>query len=265
MTSVFKIFILSLIESITEFLPISSTSHLIFADKFFLKTELINNDFFSIFIQFGALLALIFYYRNDIKNIFKETWQLKKEGYIPFFNLLNAFVVSGIIGFLIKKTLHLDFIYSAYALIFFGIVMIFLQKRQNHGQIMNLWEIPPLYAFLIGISQGLSAFPGVSRLGITLIGGILLNLKKDTAIKFSFLLALPTMLAASSYELIKLIMKNEALDLTPSLIGFAFSLVLSMAFVKPLIFLLQRINIKYFGYYRIIFATIILFFLRFVY
>ncbi len=264
MTSVFKIFILSLVESISEFLPISSSSHLIFVDKFFLKTDLINNDFFMIFIQFGALLALTFYYRVDIKNIFKETWQLKKEGYIVFFNLLNAFIVSGIIGFLVKSTLHLDFIYSAYALIFFGVVMVLLQKRQNFGQIMHLWEIPSLYAFFIGVSQGLSAFPGVSRLGITIITGILLNLKKNIAIKFSFLLALPTMLAASAYELIKLIIKNEPLDLPSNITGFGFSLILSLIFVRPLIFFLEKINIKYYGYYRIIFATVILFFLKFV-
>jgi undecaprenyl-diphosphatase len=264
MTVSLKIFFLSLVESISEFLPISSSSHLIFADKFFLKSGLINNDFFMIFIQLGSLLALTFYYRSDIKNIFKETSQLKKEGYITFFNLLNAFIVSGIVGFLIKQIVHLDFIYSAYALIFFGIMMILLQKRQNYGRIMHLWEIPPLYAFLIGVSQGLSAFPGVSRLGITLIAGILLNLRKDIAIKFSFLLALPTMFAASVYELIKLIVRNEAIDLKSNIIGFFFSLILSLVFIRPLIFLLQKINIKYFGYYRIIFATIILFFLKFI-
>ena len=110
----------------------------IFADKFFLQTGLIDNDFFMIFVQLGALLALTFYYRRDIKDIFKETWQLKKEGYIIIFNLLNAFIISGIVGFLIKKTIHIDFLYSAYALIFFGVIMISLQKRQNYGRIMHL-------------------------------------------------------------------------------------------------------------------------------
>ncbi len=263
MYTVLKIFFLSLVESISEFVPISSSIHLLFLDKFILKTALTENDFFLIFIQFGALLALVFYYKNDIKNIFTQTFQLKKEGYIPFFNILNAFIISGIIGFLIKKTLNLEFIYNVYTMIIFGVFMVLLQKKQNHGQITTLHEIPSIYAFLIGVAQGISAFPGVSRLGITLIFGILLNLRKDIAIKFSFLLGLPTMLAASCYELIKLIVSNERFDFSPSTLGFFFSLMLSLVFIKPMIRLLHKVNIKYFGYYRIIFATLMLYLLKF--
>ena len=139
MLEFFKIFILSLIESITEFLPISSTTHLLVADKYLLNSDLTKNAFFLLFIQLGSLCALFSYYWSDIKKIFVETYKLKKEGYVPFFNLFNSFIVSAILALFLKHNTNVQhFIYTVYTLIGIGAIMILLQKKQSRGAIENL-------------------------------------------------------------------------------------------------------------------------------
>jgi undecaprenyl-diphosphatase len=263
MLEFFKIFILSLIESITEFLPVSSTTHLLVADKF-LQSNLTKNAFFLIFIQLGSLCALFSYYRNDIKKIIVETYKLKKEGYIPFFNLLNSFIVSAVLALFIKKNIHnQNFIYTIYTLMGVGLIMILLQKKQSRGAIESIVGISSVRAFIIGVAQAFSVFPGVSRLGITMIAGIALNIEKKNAIRFSFLLGLPTMLVGSVYEFIKVIMSNGEIYLIQSITAFFITFALSLCFIKILISILISINIKYFGYYRIIIGTILLFLIKY--
>ena len=258
-----KIIFLSLIESITEFLPISSTLHLLVVDKFFLHSSLTQNSFFLVSIQSGSLLALLVYYKNDIKRIIIETRKLKKEGYIVTFNLINAFIISGLLALFIKKTYpELEFIYSAYIMISLGFVMVLLSKRQSKGIIENLHEITSLRAFFIGVAQALSVFPGVSRLGATMTSGILLNIEKKNAITFSFLLGIPTMIAGTIYELTKSYSSKSTLFFSESLIAFASSFLFSLLLVTVLIKILVKINIKFFGYYRIIFGTILLYLIK---
>lgn len=259
MLHLFKVFILSLIEAITEFLPISSTTHLLMMDKFLLKSNLTENAFFLVFIQLGSLCAIVFYYRNDIKKIFVDTKKLKKEGYIPLFNLINSFLVSIVLGLSFKKFFsNIDFSCSPYFLIILGVVMIFLTKRQSTGHIENLHEITPIRAFFIGVAQAFSIFPGVSRLGITLIVGILANLEKKNAIRFSFLLGMPTMFAGTIYELIILYREHNNQYLAEGIIAFFLTLCFSILIIKIAIKLLTKINIRFFGYYRIILGIILL-------
>jgi undecaprenyl-diphosphatase len=259
MLELFKIFVLSLVESVTEFIPVSSTTHLLIVDKFFLKSHLTENSFFLIFIQLGSLLALFFYYKDDIKRIFVETYKLKKEGYVPFFCLLNSFIVSGVLSLFIKKTVqNFSLEYTAYSLIGLGFIMILLQRKQDKGVISSLIEITPLRAFFIGIAQAFAVLPGVSRLGITMVSGILLNFTKENAIKFSFLLGIPTMLCGSLYEFIKLFSSDQELMLKESLVGFFMTFVLSFFLIKLMIRFLIKTNIKYFGHYRVIFGLILL-------
>lgn len=258
---ILKIIILGVIEAITEFLPISSTTHLLVADHF-LQTGLTNDQFFLTIIQLGALFALLFYYQADIKNILYKTYHRKKEGFISFINLLNAFIISAILGLVIKNYIHNNYYLTFYALIILGIVMILITKKEegnNQGKIDELFKINPLIALVIGAAQSLSAIAGVSRLGITLTTGLLFNFKKDIAIKFSFLLALPTMFAASCYELLKIIIHHEINFAHTSyyIIAFASSLLASLAFIKFLILFLTKCNIRFFGYYRLFLAIII--------
>lgn len=259
MLEFFKIFILSLIESITEFLPISSTTHLLVADKYLLNSDLTKNAFFLLFIQLGSLCALFSYYWSDIKKIFVETYKLKKEGYVPFFNLFNSFIVSAILALFLKHNTNVQhFIYTVYTLIGIGAIMILLQKKQSRGAIENLMGISPIRSFIIGVSQAFSIFPGVSRLGITMITGISLNIEKKNAIKFSFLLGLPTMLVASIYEFINIITYNKEIYLIQSFTAFFITFAISLCLIKLMISILICTNIKYFGYYRIIFGLVIL-------
>ena len=253
--------ILGIIEGFTEFLPISSTTHLIIADTFF-KSNLTNDKFFLTIVQLGSLLALFFYYKKDIFAIFKQTFQLKKEGYIVFFNLLNAFFISAVLGLIIHHYTINDYYIIICALIIVGMLMILISKKENSGMIGELFKLSPVNASIIGAMQALSAIPGVSRLGITVITGLFLNLKKETAIKFSFLLALPTMFAASIYEFGKLILDKQFISQNTAYYsaGFVASFLVSICFIKLLINFLIKCNIKYFGYYRILFALFILIF-----
>jgi undecaprenyl-diphosphatase len=140
--------------------------------------------------------------------------------------------------------------------------MVLLRKKQSRGTIENLYEISPIRAFFIGMSQALSVFPGVSRLGITMIAGILLGIEKRNAIKFSFLLGLPTMFAGTIYELITTYSSGSTIHIQDSLEAFFFTFCFSILFIKILISILTNLNIKFFGYYRIILGTIILWFLK---
>lgn len=262
----FKVFLLSFLESITEFIPVSSTAHLILLDSF-LKTNLLCDNFFLVIIQLGALFALIFYYKKDIYQILNDTFQCKKEGYIVVFNLFNAFLVTAIFGFVIKGLLsyfsfnNLNLIF--YNSIIFGVIMILIHKK--NGIVDELYKITPMNAFIIGLSQAFSVIPGVSRLGITMIFGILLNLKKENNIKFSFLLGIPTMLSASFYELVKLFLRKEDAILNLNIIYiFAFfsSFIISFLIINLMMKILLKINIRYFGYYRMIFAIFIFFLIK---
>lgn len=264
-----KIIILSLVESISEFLPISSTLHLLTTDHF-LQTGLTKDPFFLTIIQMGSLSALFWYYRGQIKQIINNTLNLKKEGYIVFFNLLNAFIVCSILGLLIKKFHLLDKIFPsaefnlysimAGSLIIVGLMMLAISKKENSGMISTLYQISPLNAYFIGAAQTLSMIPGVSRLGITLVSGICFNLSKQNAINFSFLLALPTFSAASGYEFISLYTNNQIKSeyWVFYLMAFFASLVFSLLLVSKLIKFLNYLPIRFFAYYRFIFAVFIL-------
>jgi undecaprenyl-diphosphatase len=257
-----KILILSFIEGITEFLPISSTTHLLIAEHF-LKTGFINDSFFMVLIQLGSLFALLLYYKTDISEIFKNTLALKKEGYIVIFNLLNAFIASAFLGLTLKHSFDFQNNYKVtfYAMIGVGILMILIGKKEKTGMIDGLHRIGTLNAFFIGVLQVFSMIPGVSRLGITVLGGLFFNLTKQNAIRFSFLLGLPTMFCASFFEFGKLIWKNEIQisNIKYYAASFFFSLIISLVLIKFLMKILHKTPMKFFGYYRIIFAALIAF------
>ena len=249
----FQTLILSVVEGLTEFLPVSSTGHLILA------SDLLNieqTDFvksFEIYIQLGAILSVLFLYIKEIK---------RKEVIFP---TLVAFAPTAIIGFLlygtVKNFLLGNSLITVAALFWGGIFIIlieyFYKEKEHHVE--KIEKISIKNSFIIGLFQATSVVPGVSRAAATIIGARLLGVKRKTAAEFSFILALPTMLSAVSFDLIKTNFSYSPEELLIIVLGFVSSFVVAAFAIKFLVGYLQNHSFIVFGIYRIILS--ILFFL----
>lgn len=240
--------ILSIIEGVTEFLPISSTGHLILTSKLlmietsdFLKT-------FEIAIQLGAILSVVVLYFKRFLNL------------DLFFKLFIAFIPTAIIGFLlypfIKGFLLGSSAVTLMSLFVGGLVLIFFNGKGKNKTI-GIKE-----ALLIGAFQSISVIPGVSRAAATIIGGLLVGLNRKTATEFSFLLAVPTMLAATGYDIYKSVGIFNTSNLPTLFLGMALSFTFAMLAVKFLLAYVKTHDFKAFGVYRIALAAIYWLFVR---
>ncbi len=240
--------ILGIVEGLTEFLPISSTGHMILATSF-LGINLQDGEFWSnflIIIQLGSILAVLFvFYRRLL------------QGFKLWFKLALAFLPTGIIGLLLYnfiKDLFNGYV-VVFMLIFGGFVFIALElkhKGKNYS-INSLDEVGFKQAFFIGLIQCLAMIPGTSRSGASIVGGLLLGLNRKVATEFSFLLAIPTMFVASAYSVYKnpFILQNES-ALTPLIIGFLAAFVVAIFAIKFFLKFVAKFNFLAFGIYRII-------------
>lgn len=247
----FQVIILSAVEGISEFLPISSTGHLILASEILKieQTEFVKS--FEIFIQLGAILAVVFlYWKTLMQN--KKVWSRVLAGFLP----------TAIIGFLLYKVVKLLLIGNAYitiaSLFFGGIILIMLEliykEKDHHAE--KIEDISIKNAFFIGLFQSISIIPGVSRAAATIIGALFLGTKRKTAVEFSFLLAVPTMLAATGYDLVKSNLQFTTDEFLLLTIGFTGSFVVAFLTVKFFIVYVQKNNFIPFGIYRIIVAIL---------
>lgn len=246
-----KIILFSFIEGLTEFIPISSTGHLIILDHFIkLSENKIFTHSFQIIIQFGAILAVLVYFKDKIIN-------LKKDNILK---ILVAVIPAAILGILLDDIID-NYLFNIYVvslfLVFYGIILLVINKFNIESKINNFNEITYKKSFFIGLFQCLALIPGTSRSAATIIGAMLLGLNKITAVEFSFFLAIPTMLGASSLKILKLpVLKfNEYLFIV---IGFLFSFIFAYIFIKVFMKYIQKKDFKLFGYYRIILGIIIL-------
>jgi undecaprenyl-diphosphatase len=254
-----KAAILGLIEGATEFIPVSSTGHLIiFSDLLNFN----NNDgkVFEIVIQTGAILAVCFLYRQ---KLFHTLLTLKTEKSSQKFtsNLLLAFAPAVVFGFTfhdyIKKYLFSSTI-VAISLIVGGIIMITIEKIDAKKDIKKVDNLKPITALKIGFFQLFALIPGVSRSGATIIGGLLCGLKRTVATEFSFFLAIPTIFGATAYDLYVNYQFLQRENIITILIGFIFAFLSSIVTIKWLINFVSKHNFIAFGYYRIIVGCIIL-------
>ncbi len=244
--------ILAIIEGLTEFLPVSSTGHMILASS---AMKIHNDEFvktFEIFIQLGAIFAIALMY---IKRFL--------QGIEIYTKLLVAFVPTAIIGFLaydfIKAYLFNPVVVSI-SLILGGIVLIWIDKRvkSTESKVDTLENIPFKNAFYIGLMQCLSMIPGTSRAAATIIGGVFNKLDKKQATEFSFLLAIPTMFAATGYDLLKSPINFDRQEILMLGIGLLFAFVSAWFAVKIFLKIVENYGFKHFGYYRIIIGLIFL-------
>jgi len=249
---IFETIILAIIEGLTEFLPVSSTGHMILASAAMKIQETEFLKTFEIAIQLGAILAIVLMY---IKRFL--------QGIEIYLKLAAAFIPTAIVGFLaygfIKSVLFSPIVVSV-SLIVGGIILVLIDRRvvSRTSTTETLEKIPYKNAFYIGLIQCLSMIPGTSRAAATIVGGVFNGLDKKQATEFSFLLAVPTMFAATGYDLLKTpvnFTRHEILLLAIGLIGAFISAWIA---VKIFLSIVEKYGFKHFGYYRIAIGIIFL-------
>ncbi|MBE6951640.1 MAG: undecaprenyl-diphosphate phosphatase [Ruminococcaceae bacterium] len=265
---ILKAVLFGIVEGITEWLPVSSTGHLILLNEFInLKVSADFQRMFDVVIQLGAILAVIVIFFNKL-NPFdprkspakkKATWEL-------WFKVCLAILPSGVVGILfddwMEAHLHSG-IPVAIALIVYGVAFIFVEKR-NAGKtprIGKVWAIDYKTALLIGCFQCLSLVPGTSRSGSTILGAILLGVSRSAGSEFSFFMAIPTMLGASAIKLLKFLVSGAAFgfgEFVLLLVGTVVSFLVSMVAIKALMNYVRKHSFSAFGVYRIVLGVIVL-------
>jgi undecaprenyl-diphosphatase len=248
--------VLSIIEGLTEFLPVSSTGHMILASSVLNIPEDTFVKTFEISIQIGAIMAIVLLYT---KRYLKE--------FSIYLKLGIAFIPTGIIGFLaypyIKAYLFNPIVVTV-SLISGGIILILIDKKASglEGKTIAIESISYKNAFLIGLFQSVSMIPGVSRAAATIIGGIFNGLDKKHAIEFSYLLAVPTMFVASGYNLYKTSIEFSGHEIFLIGLGIVVAFIIALIAVKVFVRFVENYGFKYFGYYRIIIGILFLLLIR---
>lgn len=278
---IIKVIILAIVEGLTEFLPISSTGHLIICGKFIeLSPKEFSNAFFVI-IQLGAILSVLYLYFNDLNPIaksklkvkagtdynnlsLKEKFQLRDLATMRLIaKILVGFLPAALLGFLfddlIDKYLFNE-VTVAIALIFYGIIIIFMEKRNKSVSFKyeSLEDITIKTAFLIGIFQCLAMVPGTSRSAATIIGAMLLGCSRTSAAKFSFYLAIPTMLGATVLKIFKIGLSFSLWQWFLILLGSVVSYFVALIVIKKFLAYIRNNDFTYFGFYRIALGIIVL-------
>jgi len=249
--NILQALILSAVEGISEFLPISSTGHMVLAADILRISQSSFVKDFEIIIQLGAILAIVVLYWSTLfKSV--EVWK----------RIIVAFIPTGIIGLLLFKVVKNYLLGNLYvtliSLLVGGIILIILEliyKEKEH-HIDNIEDMTLPKAFMIGLFQSVAIIPGVSRSAATIIGGLFLGTKRKAAAEFSFLLAVPTMLAATGLDLIKTNFSYSPNEWLILAVGFLGAFVMALISVKLFLQFVQRNNFIIFGVYRIIAAIL---------
>ncbi|MEG0891588.1 MAG: undecaprenyl-diphosphate phosphatase [Bacteroidales bacterium] len=252
--------IMAIVEGLTEFLPVSSTGHMIIAQN---MMGVQSTDFvkaFTIIIQFGAILSVVVYYWKR----FFTSWAFYKK-------LIIAFIPAAVLGFIFSDLID-SFLESTWVvaimLVLGGIVMLFVDKWFGNKE--TLTDVNYKSAFNIGLFQCIAMIPGVSRSMATIVGGMVQGLTRKAAAEFSFFLAVPTMFAATSYKVLKLFLEPNGVQILKDnmltlIIGNAVAFIVALIAIRFFISFITKYGFKAFGYYRILVGGIILLLLAFGY
>jgi undecaprenyl-diphosphatase len=250
--STFEAIVLAIVEGLTEFLPISSTGHMIIASAVMGIGHSEFTKIFTVNIQFGAILSVVVLY-----------WRRFFQSFDFYFKLFVAFLPAAAIGFLLGDRID-DLLENelvvAVSLLLGGIVLLFVDRifvpKEDKGP--SIESMNYLTALKIGFFQCIALIPGVSRSAATIIGGMTQQLSRKSAAEFSFFLAVPTMFAASAYKLLKDYKHIQAADVETLLLGNVVAFVVAMLAIKFFIGFLTKYGFKLFGYYRIALGLLIL-------
>ncbi len=242
--------IIAIIQGITEFLPISSTGHMIIAESL-MKID--NPDFaklFTVNIQFGSILSVLFLY-----------WRRFIQSFNFYIKLLVAFIPAGIIGFLLGDyidSLLENVMVVAVSLLIGGVILIFVDKWFKNANNTDQQEVSYLAALKIGFFQCIAMIPGVSRSAASIVGGMTQKLNRKNAAEFSFFLAVPTLCAAAGYKLFKSLHTIKSSDISLLIVGNVVAFIVALIAIKTFIAFLTKHGFKLFGYYRIVLGALII-------
>ena len=286
MLEILKSFILGVIEGITEWLPISSTGHMILFDEFItLNTSNAFKDMFFVVIQLGAIIAVILLFWNklwpfhlkktEVTPYFKNENTFTKlcndyvyvDRFILWFKILLASVPAAILGLCFDDQIdamltgNLRAYIVAAALIFYGVLFIIIENRKIKGKIEDLSVLPYKTALFIGLIQCLALVPGTSRSGSTILGAMLLGLSRTAGAEFSFFLSVPAMVGGSGIKVLQFFADGNTFsseEIVILLVGMATAFIVSVLAIKFLLSFIRKHDFKAFGYYRIVLGIIVI-------
>lgn len=254
-----KAFILGVVEGATEFLPISSTGHLIIVGDL-LQFNDARGKVFEIVIQLGAILAVLWEYRQRFIDVLAHMWRPSSAQRLVI-NLLVAFMPAAILGLAFHHAIK-EYLFSpitvAVALIVGGVAILFIEKRLPEPRVQEVDAMTWQDALKVGLAQSLALFPGVSRAGATIMGGLLFGLTRKTATEFSFFLAVPIMVAATVLDIAKSKDALSAADAGLFAVGFVTAFVSALIAVRVLIRYVSQHDFRVFAWYRIVFGVLVL-------
>ena len=249
---IFQAIIIGIIEGFTEFLPISSTGHMIVASEFLGVSQDSLTKAYEVIIQFAAILAVMLIYKEKITFKQIDLWQ----------KLFVAFLPLAIVGYIFKDQIKTLFTVEVVAWMFiiggliFLIVEHFYEEKKAH--VTHVEKVNYKQALWVGIAQIFSLIPGTSRAGATIIGGLLVGLDRKTSMEFSFLLAIPVMAAVTGYDLLKHYQDFADANWGAFIAGFITAFIVAYLTIKLFLAFIQRFTFVAFGIYRIIFGVILL-------
>jgi len=251
--SIFDSIILGIIEGFTEFLPISSTGHLIVASHFMGIDQTEVTKAFEVIIQFAAILAVFFNYRDKFTPKHINLW----------LKVFLAFVPIGAVGFVFSHQIKELFSINIVAIMFIvgGVVFLIVEKwfiPDESRQITNVEDVTIKQSLVIGFAQIFALIPGTSRAGSTIIGALLVGLSRKASAEFSFLLAFPVMSAVTAYDLLKHYKDFNDANLMTLAVGFVVSFIVAFITIKLFMKFLEKFTFVAFGIYRILFGVILL-------
>lgn len=276
MIEILKAILFGIVEGITEWLPISSTGHMILLNEF-IKLD-VSDEFYSMFevvIQLGAILAVVVLFWSKLWPFGKKNnespltdkgiglW-IKKDIFVLWFHILVACIPAAIVGVLFDELfeeLFYNYTTVAIMLILFGVAFIVIENKRKdmNPKITAVQDITYTTALLIGFFQLIAAvFPGTSRSGATIVGALLIGVSRTAAAEFTFFLAVPVMLGASLLKLVKFGFSFTTMELTILIIGMVVAFAVSMVVIKFLMGYIKKHDFKVFGWYRIILGTLVL-------
>ena len=265
---ILKAILFGIVEGVTEWLPVSSTGHMILLDTFVkLKVSEAFYEMFQVVIQLGAILAVVLLFFNNLNPINpKATPQARKDIWQLWFKVIVAVLPSAVIGVLLDDWMDArlyNYVVVSVTLILYGIAFLYLEREKKTPikAIDSVYAIDYRTAILIGCFQCLSLIPGTSRSGSTILGAIILGVGRAAGAEFSFFLAIPTMLGASALKLLKFLLSGVTATGTELLllaVGCVVSFVVSLLVIRGLMEYVRKHSFRVFGIYRIILGAVVL-------
>lgn len=262
---ILKVILLGVVEGITEWLPISSTGHMLLVDEFIvLDMTTAFKEMFFVVIQLGAILAVaVMFWEKMFPFKFRQKPVIRKDIFFMWFKVVFACIPAGVLGLLFDDFLEAHFgnaFTISAMLIFYGIAFILVENwnKNKTPKVNSLAEITYKTAFIIGLFQVLAMIPGTSRSGATIVGALLIGVSRTTAAEFTFFLALPTMIGASLVKILKFGLVFTSAELVTLILGMVVAFIVSLFAIRFLMNYVKKHDFKFFGWYRIILGILVI-------